>query len=105
MLLLLGSEEPRTGRVLLAATLSSLPLLLAGLYFPFALDMGVGQTIWFGTSLLAGGFISPPALVVESAVVAGLVAAFGMVAGRARVAGGLEPTLGPAFSHGPVVRG
>ncbi len=105
LLLLLGGEAPGPRRVLAAMALAVAPLLLAFLYFPIALKMGVEQSLWFATMLQAGGFISPPALLVEVAFVAGIVASTGMAAGRGRAAARVEPALGPAFRQTPASRG
>lgn len=101
MLLLLGGEAPRPRRVLGAMALAIMPMLLVGLYFPLALGMGVLESVWFATMVQAGGFVSLPALIVEAAFVAGIVAATGMAAGRGRTAAGVTPTLGPAFRPSP----
>jgi hypothetical protein len=97
VLLLLSGESPGPWRVLGAMTFALSPLILVLVYFPFALDMGVLQSVWFATELMAGGFISPIALVVEAAFIAGIVAAIGMTAGRGREVVGDESSLGPAF--------
>lgn len=97
LLLLLGGEVPGPRRVLATMGLAALPIAAALLYFPLALEMSVPQSVWFATLLQAGGFISPVALLVEAAFVAGIVAATGMAAGRGTAAASIEPTLGPAF--------
>jgi hypothetical protein len=105
LLLLLAGEAPGPRRVVGAVAFSLLPLVLVIVYFPVALEMGVFQSVWFATLLHAGGFISPPALIVEAAFVAGIVAATGMAAGRGRAAQSVQPTLGPAFQPREVGRG
>ncbi len=105
LLLLLAGEAPGPRRVIGAVALSLLPLVLVVVYFPVALDMGLLQSVWFGTLLHAGGFISLQALVVEAAFVAGIVAAAGMAAGRGRAAQSVQPTLGPAFRPSEAGRG
>ncbi|MBJ7347091.1 MAG: hypothetical protein JHC87_00820 [Thermoleophilaceae bacterium] len=101
MLMLLSDENPRTLQVVPLVTVAATPLIFALLYFPIALQMGPPQSIWFATTLLAGGFISPVALLVEAAILAGVTAAVGMVLGRSGGTGSESRAvdLGPAFKH------